>query len=71
MCPILSTGATIVVQWEDDGPWTHVIIVGYGSSDHHGRHYKIQVTRTGCVIMRMKRHVNPMPILLNELRKAF
>ena len=52
-------GSTVVVQGEDRGLWTHGTVVGKGS---HNRSYKIQVTKTGRIIMCNRQHIKPTPI---------
>ena len=44
----------------------HRTIVNYNSNDHNVRDYKIWVTRMGCVFMRTKMHVKPMPTQAEE-----
>ena len=41
-------------------------IVLHGTGDHKGRCYKVQMTRTRCIITRMKRHVRATPILVED-----
>ena len=58
----ISIGSTVVVQWEDWGPWTHWTIIGKGNHNHHNRLYKIQVTNTGRIITHNRQHIKPTPI---------
>ena len=58
----ISKGSTVVVQWEDGGPWTHGTIVGKGDHNHHNRSYKIPVTNTGRIITCNRQHIKPTPI---------
>ena len=34
---LFSIGSTVVVQWEDGGPWTHGTIIGTGDHNHNNR----------------------------------
>ena len=34
---LFSIGSTVVVQWEDGGPWTHSTVVGRGNHNHNSR----------------------------------
>ena len=43
-------GSTVVVHWEDGGPWTHGIIEGKGGQNHHDRSYHICITKTGRLV---------------------
>ena len=47
-------GSTVAVQHEDWGAWTHGTITKHESDDHHGRSYKIRVTKMGQLITRTK-----------------
>ena len=48
----------------------HRTMVGHGADDHKSRSYKVQVTKTGCIITRTKGHVRVTPISAeNYLRK--
>ena len=49
---ILSTRLTLAVQFEDAGPLTPDTVVGHGPEDHSGKSYEMEVTKTGCTIMR-------------------
>ena len=67
-------GSTVVVQPEDEGPWTHGAVVDKGDYNHHNRSYKIQVTKTGRIITHNRQHIRPTPItaenfLHNQLSK--
>ena len=46
----LPIGSTVVVQQEDRGPWTHGTIEDKGNHNHHGRSYKICITKTVRII---------------------
>ena len=39
-------GSTVVVQWEDGGPWTHGTIEVKGNHNHHDRSYYICIPKT-------------------------
>ena len=54
--PLHSTQSPLAVQHKDRRPWMHWMIGGFGSNDHSGRSYKTQVTKTECIITRMRRH---------------
>ena len=54
---IFITGATVAVQWEDGGLWTHGMIVGPHTNDHRGHLHTLQVMKTGRLIMQTSRHV--------------
>ena len=49
---LFSKGSTVVVQWEDGGPWTHATVVGRGDHNHNNRLYTIRVRKIGCIITR-------------------
>ena len=36
-------GSTVVVRWEDGGPWTHGMIEGKGSQNYHDISYHIRI----------------------------
>ena len=50
-------GSSVVVQWEDRGPWTHGTIIGKGNHNHHNRSYCIQVTTLGRIITCNRQHI--------------
>ena len=49
-------GSTVVVQWEDRGPWTHGTIVGKGDHNYHDWSYNTQITTTGRKITCNRQH---------------
>ena len=54
----------------------HGIIIGHGTNNQNGRSYTIRVTKTGCAITRMKKHITPTYItaedcLQIEMTKAY
>ena len=59
-------GSTVVVQWEDGGPWTHGMIVGKGDHNHHDQSYTIQITTTGRRITHNRQHIRPTSITADE-----
>ena len=64
------TGSIVAVQQEHGGLWTHGTIVRHGAEDNRGTSYKIRVTKTRCIITRVKRHVKATPISVEDyLRK--
>ena len=38
---------TVVVQWEDGGPWTQGTAVRGGDHNHNNRSYMIRISKTG------------------------
>ena len=44
-------GATVAVQWEDRGLWTHGVTVKPNNDDHRGYSYIMQVMKTGRLTM--------------------
>ena len=59
-------GSTVVVLWEDGGPWTHGMIVEKGNHNHYKRSYKIQVTTRGRIITCNRQHIKPTPITAED-----
>ena len=59
-------GSTVVVQWEDRGPWTHGTVVDKGNHNHHNRSYKTHVTKTGRIITHSRQHIRPTPITVGN-----
>ena len=59
-------GSTVVVQWEDGGPWTHGTIVGRGNHNHHNWSYDIQVTTMGRIITCNRQHIKLISITAEE-----
>ena len=55
-------GSTVVVQWEDEGSWTHGTIVGKSDHNHHNWSYKIQITTRGRIITHYRQHIKPTSI---------
>ena len=53
----LPIGSTVVVQWEDGGPWIHGTIIGKGDHNHHNQSYNVQVTTTGRIITCNRQHI--------------
>ena len=43
----LVTGSTVAVQWEDEGPLIHGIMVGHWADDHKARSCKIKTDEDG------------------------
>ena len=41
-------------------------VVGHGSNNHHGRSYKIRVSKMSHIIIRTNRHVKNIPITVEE-----
>ena len=73
--PFLSIKPSVMVQWEAWSPWTHGTMVKYGSEEHSGRSFKIQVMKTRHNITKMKSHVKPTPVkakkhIRNEMMKG-
>ena len=70
--PVWST----VVVWKENGePWTHGLIIAHGMDDSNGRSYRVRETKTGHTTIRMKRHIKPTKIFVedyhwNEMTKA-
>ena len=58
----LTVGSTVMVQWEDRGPWTHGTIEVKDNDNHHDRSYKICITKTGKIITNNRWHIRPTPI---------
>ena len=71
----ISTESIVVVQGENTRPWMYETIIGHKTDDHNGRGYRVQVTKRGCAITRMKRDLKPTNILAedyiqNQITKA-
>ena len=62
----LPTQTTAAMQQEDREPHMHRTVVGHGSDDHKGRSYNIRMTKTGCIITRMKRYIKANPISVDD-----
>ena len=58
--------STVVVQWEDRGPWTHGTIEDKDNHNHHDRCYKICITKTEKIITQNRWHIRPTPISLEQ-----
>ena len=56
----LPIGSTVVVQREDEGPWTHATIEAKGNHNHHNRSYKICISKTGKIVICKGQHIKPM-----------
>ena len=48
------TQSTVAVQYKERGPCMFSTILEYRSDGHHGKSYKIGVTKMGCIITRTK-----------------
>ena len=59
-------GSTVAAQQEDRGLWTHGTVMGKGNYNHHNRSYKMQVTKTGRMIMHNRQHIKPTPITAED-----
>ena len=46
----LPIGSTVVVHWEDWGPWAHGKIEGKGNQNHHDRLYHIHMKEKGRLV---------------------
>ena len=58
----LPIGSTVVVQYEDGGPWIHGMIKGKGDDNHHNRSYHIHITKTGRLVTQNRQHIKPTQI---------
>ena len=62
-------GCVVVVQWEEDGPWTHGTVEGKG--DHNrNRYYTIHITKTAQHITRNSKHVKTTPITPDNMYRT-
>ena len=59
MFSYIKIGSAVVVQQEDDRPWTHGMVVNRGDHNHHSRSYTIQLTTNGRCITQNRRHIKP------------
>ena len=59
-------GSTVVVQQKDREQWAHGTVMGKGDHNHHNRSYKIQVTKTGRIIMHNRQHIKPTSITAED-----
>ena len=55
-------GSAVVVQQEDDGPWTHGTVVGIGDHNHHDKSYTIQLTTSDRCITHNRHHIKPTAV---------
>ena len=55
-----SLGSTVVVQWEDGGPWTHGMVVERGDHNHSNRPCIKQI-KSGWVVTRNNKHIKATP----------
>ena len=60
--PCIPIGSAVVVQQEDDRPWTHGTKVGTGDHNHHDKSYTIQLTINGRCITCNRHHIKPMSV---------
>lgn len=65
-------GQPIMVQKEDQGPWTHGVIVARNTADHNNRSYKVKITMTDRIITRNEKHIraSKIPTSTYEKRKS-
>ena len=56
------TGSTVAVQCEEEGPWTHGTMEGKGDHNNHERSYNVCITKTGLLVTRDRKHINPAQI---------
>ena len=59
-------GSTVAMQMEDDGLWTHGVIVEGNSEDHNEQTYKVRVTKTGRLITHNTRHLQKTPVATEQ-----
>ena len=55
-------GSTVVVQWEDGGPYTHGSIEAKYDCNHQNRSCKIWITTRGKVVTCNRQHIKPTTI---------
>ena len=55
-----------IYPWEDQGPWTHGVIVEPINDDHRECSYAIQVTKTGRLITQNSKHICSTSITAEE-----
>ena len=55
-------GSNVVVQWKDEGPWTHGTIKGKGDHNHQDRSFHIHITNTGRLVIQNRQHIKPTQI---------
>ena len=63
---IILIESTVVVQWEDGGPWTQGIVVGKGDNNENNILSTICVTKTGQVLTRKRKHVKTTQITAEQ-----
>ena len=59
-------GSTVVVQQEDDRPWTHGTVVGRGDHNHNNRSYMIRISKTGGIVTRNSKHSKTIPLTAEQ-----
>ena len=59
-------GSTVVVQHEDEGPWTHGTVEGKGDHNHHDKFYNILITKMGQLVTRDRKHIKPTQITAEQ-----
>jgi len=62
-------GQQIMVQKEDQGPWTHGMIVARNTADHNNRSYKVKITMTNRIITRNEKHIRASKIPTSTYEK--
>ena len=62
----LPTGSTVAVRQEEKGLWMHRTIVRQGSDGCKGRSYKMIVMKTGCIAIKIKKHVKATSISVGD-----
>ena len=62
----IPTGSTVVVQCEDGGPWTHGTVEGKCDNNHHESSYNINITKTGWLVSRDRKHIKPTQITADQ-----
>ena len=60
--PSIPVGCVVVVQLEEDGPWTHGTVEGKEDHNQNNRYYTIHITKTAQHITRNSKHVKTTPI---------
>ena len=54
---LILIGSQVMVQRDDDGPWTHGTVVNHNKAEHNMQSYHIKLILSGCIITRNIKHI--------------
>ena len=57
----IPAGSTVAVQMDNNGPWTHGMIIDGSNKDHWGWSYWVWVKKMGRVIRQNMKHIGHTP----------